>query len=222
MELSEVMRTTPSCREFTDRPVSDDDIWAVLDDARFAGSGGNRQGQHVIVVKDEAIRTAMRDLIVPVWRQYIAQAKAGERPFNPVIPTSVDLDAATEEPAPSEFVDHFERVPALLVVVVDMRQLAAFDKDLDRYSFIGGGSVYPFCQNVLLAARSRGIGATMTTFLAGREAQARELLRFPDHYAVAATIALGWPVRQVTRLSRKQVEEFTTVDTFDGEPFSAG
>jgi nitroreductase len=108
------------------------------------------------------------------------------------------------------------------VVVVDMRQLAAFDKDLDRYSFIGGGSVYPFCQNVLLAARSRGIGATMTTFLAGREAQARELLRFPDHYAVAATIALGWPVRQVTRLSRKQVKEFTTVDTFDGEPFSAG
>jgi nitroreductase len=222
VELSEAMRTTPSCREFTDRPVTDDDIRAILDDARFAGSGGNRQGQHVIVVKDEAIRIAMRDLIVPVWRQYVAQVRAGERPFNPVIPTSVDLAAAADEPAPTEFVDHFERVPALLAVVVDMRQLAAFDKDLDRYTLIGGGSVYPFCQNVLLAARNRGIGATMTTFLAGREQQARELLRFPDHYALVATIALGWPVRQLTKLSRKAVEEFTTVDTFDGEAFSPG
>ena len=107
-------------------------------------------------------------------------------------------------------------------MVVDMRQLAAFDKDLDRYTLIGGGSVYPFCQNVLLAARNRGIGATMTTFLAGREQQARELLRFPDHYALVATIALGWPVRQLTKLSRKTVEEFTTVDTFDGQRFGAG
>ena len=214
------MRTTPSCREFTDEPVTDAEINAILDDARFAGSGGNRQGQHVVVVRDLATRVAIRDLIIPTWRQYRAQARAGEAPFNPVTPTTVDLEAALDEPAPSGFVDAFEEVPAMLVVLVDMGRLAAFDKDLGRYSFIGGGSIYPFCHNVLLAARDRGIGATMTTFLAGREPDARQLLGFPDHYAVAATIALGRPVRQLTKLSRRAVDEFTTVDRFDGPSFA--
>jgi nitroreductase len=221
MELRDVMRTTPSCREFTSEPVSDADIRAILDDARFAGSGGNRQGQHVIVVKDPATRRSIRDLIVPTWRQYRAQAEVGEAPFNPVTESSVDLEAALDRPSPLPFVDRFDEVPAMLVVLVDMGQLAAFDKDLDRYTFIGGGSIYPFCHNILLAARDRGIGATMTTFLARREADARQLLGFPEHVAVAATIALGHPVRQLARLTRKAVDDFTTVDRFEGPALPA-
>jgi nitroreductase len=220
MELREAMRTTPSCRDFTDEPVGDDVVGAILDDARFAGSGGNRQGQHVVVVRDPAIRAAIRDLIQPVWNQYVAMRNAGENPFNPVQPTSVDLDAAAATSAPMTFVERFDEIPIMLVVLVDLRQLAAFDKDLPRYTLIGGGSIYPFCQNILLAARDRGLGATMTTFLAGNEPAARDLLGFPDHYAVAATIAIGHPVRQLTRLTRKPVESFTTVDRFDGPPLT--
>jgi nitroreductase len=195
MDLSEAMRTTPSCRDFTDEPVGDETIADILDDARFAGSGGNRQGQHVVVVRNPAIRAAIRDLIQPIWNTYRAMTRAGENPFNPVTPTAVDLDEAAATPSP---------IP-----------------DLPRYTFIGGGSVYPFCQNVLLAARDRGLGATMTTFLAGNEPAARDLLGFPDHYAVAATIAIGHPVRQLTRLARKPVSAFTTVDRFDGPAFPA-
>lgn len=218
MELSEAMRTTPSCRDFTGEAVDDETVRAILDDARFAGSGGNRQGQHVVVVKDQAIRASIRDLIQPTWNQYMAMRRAGENPFNPVSPTSIDMAEAARTPAPAPFVEHFDEVPVMLVVLVDLTQLAAFDKDLPRYSIIGGGSIYPFCQNILLAARDRRLGATMTTFLAGNEAAARDLLGFPDHYAVAATIAIGHPARQLTRLTRKPVEQFTTVDRFDGAP----
>ena len=54
MELSEVMRTTFSCRQWTDEPVDDATIYRILDNARFAPNGGNRQGWHVTVVKDRA------------------------------------------------------------------------------------------------------------------------------------------------------------------------
>jgi nitroreductase len=93
------------------------------------------------------------------------------------------------------------------------------DNGLDRQSIIGGGSVYPFCHNLLLAARDAGLGGVMTTALARQEPAVRELLGLPARYAVASLIALGHPVRQVTKLKRAAVEEFTTVDRFDGLPF---
>jgi hypothetical protein len=59
----------------------------------------------------------------------------------------------------------------------------------------------------------------MTTMLARQEPRAKELLHVPDGHAIAALLALGYPVKQVTKLRRAAVEEFTTVDRFDGDPF---
>jgi len=94
------------------------------------------------------------------------------------------------------------------------------DKDLDRPSVVGGGSIYPFCQNLMLAARNHGLGGVMTTFLSRVEDQAAPLLGLPEGHAVVAMVVLGIPVRQPTRLRRNAVEEFTTVDRFDGEAFA--
>src|SRR3977135_2653761 len=73
MELYEVMRTTPSVRAFTDEPVRDEVLHRVLDHARFAPSGGNRQGWRVVVVRDAERRRAIRDLYLPHWREYMEQ-----------------------------------------------------------------------------------------------------------------------------------------------------
>ncbi len=62
----------------------------------------------------------------------------------------------------------------------------------------------------------------LTTFLARKEPQAKELLGIPSSHAVAAMIVLGRPVQQVTKLSRRPVEEFTTVDRFDGPGLAVG
>ena len=53
MELYDVMRSTPAVREFTDDPLPDDVLGRILDNARFAPSGGNRQGVRVVVLRDE-------------------------------------------------------------------------------------------------------------------------------------------------------------------------
>jgi len=85
---------------------------------------------------------------------------------------------------------------------------------------VPGASIYPFCWNVLLAARERGLGGVLTTFLSRVEVEAAALLRLPAHHALAATICLGYPVHQPTRLRRKAVEEFASIDSFEGVPLA--
>jgi nitroreductase len=109
-------------------------------------------------------------------------------------------------------------VPVVLVLLVDLTALAAVDRDLDRYTFAGGASIYPFAWNLLLAARAEGLGGVMTTMPIRQEPELRELLGAPDHFAVAGVLALGHPVHQPTRLKRAPVESFTRVDRLDGPP----
>src|SRR4051794_39344153 len=73
MELYDAMRTTGTVRQFTDDPLPDDVLHRILDNARFAPTGGNRQGVRVIVVRDASSRAALADLSVPGARRYAAQ-----------------------------------------------------------------------------------------------------------------------------------------------------
>ncbi|BBX63308.1 hypothetical protein MSAS_24820 [Mycobacterium saskatchewanense] len=81
---------------------------------------------------------------------------------------------------------------------------------------VGGVSVYPFAWNILLAARNEGYGGVLTTTVVAREPAVKDLLNIPDRFAVAAALPLGKPVRQVTKLTRKSVDEIATWDRFDG------
>jgi nitroreductase len=222
MRLDDALRTTAAIREFTDEPVDDETVYQILDAARFAPSGGNRQGWRVILVKDPETRRSLRDLYQAPWARYLAQTAVGLVPWAPL--TDRDAERAAIASAPqtppttgrSVFTEHLDEVPVLLILLADLHALAAVDRDHDRYTFAGGASVYPFAWNVMLAARGHGLGGVMTTMLIHRENEVRELLGVPDSYALAAVIALGHPVRQPRRLRRSAVEEFTTVDRFAG------
>jgi nitroreductase len=221
MDLQEAMRTTFACREFTDDPVSDEVLHRILDVARFAPSGGNRQGGHVVVVRDKGVRQRLGELCVPTLRLYAAQVAAGESPFNTVVPSAVDVATALDTPTePFALFEHLGDVPVALVVSVDLAAVASMDKDLDRVGLVTGASIYPLVWNILLAARAEGLGGVVTTAVVPAEAEARHLLDLPDTHAVAALLPLGVPVRQLTRLKRLPVEDFTTVDRFDGPPLA--
>src|SRR5271163_4373383 len=146
MEIYDVMRTTFAAREFTDDPLPDAVLYRILDNARFAPSGGNRQGTHIVAVRDAALRERLGDLNVPGARRYFAQLSAGESPWNPVEPS--DVPAAT---------------------IADMTSTTATHRS------------------------TRGI-----------------------HRALPAP--LGKPTRQVSKLRRRPVEDFSTRDRFDGPP----
>jgi nitroreductase len=219
MELYDVMRTTGAVRRFTDEPLPDDVLERILDNARFAPTGGNRQGVRVIVIRDEATRAKLAELSIPAARRYAAQVANGESPWNPLHPCGVDAQtvAATEAAAP--MIDPLVEAPVVLVIAVDLGVVAATDQHLDRIGVIAGASVYPFAWNVLLAARNEGFGGVTNTMAAAEEPRVRELLRLPDGYAIATVMPLGKPVRQVSKLTRRPVADFVTRERFDGEAF---
>jgi nitroreductase len=228
VDLVQTLRTTGAIREFRPDPVPDDVLYRVLDTARFAPSGGNRQGWRVVVVRDPATRRAIRDVYLGDWYRYLAMRAHGLVPWAPVTDREAEARAmahadelAAEAAAgPGGFAEHLDEIPAMLVLVVDLRALAAIDRDMDRYTFAGGASVYPFAWNLLLAARAEGLGGVITTMAIRREAEMKQLLSAPEHTAIAAVIALGYPVREFTRLTREPVESFTSVDRYDGSAFT--
>lgn len=224
MDLTEALTTTGAVREFTDQPVPDEVVRRILDTARFAPSGGNRQAWRAVVVRDPAVRSRLRDLYLSGWYEYLAMGAAGLVPWAPVTDREAEAAAVARAsemhpPAgdPGGMAENLHRVPVLIVLLADLRRLAAVDRDHDRYTLVGGASVYPFAWSLLLAGREEGLGGVVTTMLCREEAAVMEALGVPAGWALTAAVALGYPAgRRATRLRREPVESFATVDRFDG------
>ncbi|MBY0388895.1 MAG: nitroreductase family protein [Mycobacterium pseudokansasii] len=219
MELYDVMRTTFAAREFTADPLPDEVLSRIFDTARFAPSGGNRQGAHITVVRDADVRRRLAELGIPAARRYLAQLQAGENPWNPVHPSEVPREVVDNTEVPEVFVASVAKAPVVLVVSVDLEVVAALDQDLDRVGIAAGASVYPLVWNILLAARNEGYGGTITTMAIAREEQVRAMLGIPGTHAVAAIVPLGRPTRQLTKLRRRPAAEFVTRERFGGPAF---
>jgi nitroreductase len=210
MDLFEAMRCAPTSRRFKSDLVPREARVRALDSARFAPSGGNRQGWRVVVVEDPERRAALRDLYLPHWRAYTEQTGAAR-----MLAESESFDPARVRMVrrADDYANGLAEVPVHLVVGVRLDDLAVTDAELPRQSIVGGASVYPFVQNLLLALRAEGLGAALTTLLVPAEAAVRRLLEIPDEVALAAHIGVGyradpWP----QRLARKPVSEFAFLE----------
>lgn len=222
MELYKVMRTTGAVREFAEEPLPDEMLERILDNARFAPSGGNRQGARVIVVRDRQTLGALAELTKPGARRYAAQSANGETPWNAVAPPGIPQSVIDNTPVPDFFLRPVTEASVVLVVCVDLGAVAATDQELDRVGIVGGASVYPLVWNILLAARNEGYGGNLTTMAIPEEPRMRALLGIPETFAVAAVVPLGRPASPVSKLKRRPVSDLAVRERFDGEPFVGG
>ena len=220
MELNDVMRTTFSARDYTGEALPDEVLYDILDNARFAPSGGNRQGNRVIVIRDSETRDQIAKLAEPPAKTYAAQRAAGESPWNTIIPSKVTPQQAEDTPPLAMLIEPYRQASVVLVFAVDLRVVASMDKELDRVGVISGASIYPFVWNVLLSARQAGFGGTITTIPVAQELKVQALLNIPPEYAVSAVVPLGKPVKQLTKLRRNPVEKIATRERFDGDEFT--
>ena len=210
MNFRETIETTGTCRYYLSDPVPDDVLRRVIDAARYAPTGGNRQGVRFLVVRDAAKRRALRDLYLPLWEQYASRAVA--KPGAPLPKLLQDADHMAR---------HLDEVPVHVVVCAQTADLMATDRHLERVSVVAGASIYPSVQNLLLAARTEGLGTALTTLLCAVEPKVKELLAIPDNVATAALIPLGYPAKAFPKkLSRRPVEEIAFADTY-GAPLFA-
>lgn len=214
-----VIRTTYAARAFTDQEVTDRELAEILDLARFAPSGGNRQGWRVVVVRDTERKRRVIEAGIPAVRRYVAESLAGHSPANTITPSPVtdeQVAAVTDEQL--TWFRNLATAPVLIVVGIDLSVVASVDADLDRIGVVSGASIYPFVHNVLLVARSRGLAGALTTFAAAGETEVQDLLGLPPHVAIAAVVPLGRPAKVLTRLSRHPVETFARFERWDGTP----
>jgi nitroreductase len=209
MTLQEVIEATGTCRFYRPDPIPTDVLARVLDAARFAPSGGNRQPVRFIAVRAAEKKRRLKEWYLPIWKNYAGRIKQAV-PSDPV-------RARLLENA-DHFAHHLDDVPVLLVVCAVMADLLPTDQGLGRVSIVGGASVYPAVQNVLLKAREEGLGTALTTLLCMVEPQVQQLLNIPDGVATAAMITLGYPARPFPkRLRRRPLAEVAFADTY-GQP----
>ena len=216
ISLYEAMRTTRAVRRLRPDPIPDDVLRRVLEAATFAPSGGNRQAWRIIVVRDAALKAELAKRQRTYWSAYAAAGRS----------TSAALPEKSRErtlkalAAGDYLAEHFHELPAILVVCFDPRGLMITDAALGRASVVGGASVYPAVQNLLLACRAEGLGCVLTTLLCAAEAELRPLLALPEPWATAAYVPIGYPVgRGHGPLSRKPVEEMVYGDRFGEKMF---
>ena len=206
MTLQEALETTGTCRFYRPDPVPDAVLVRVLDAARYAPTGGNRQPVRLIAVRDPEKKRQLKAWYLPIWNVYVAQAQQRVAPTAGRARMLANAD---------HFAQHLDEIPVLIVVCAVLADLYPTDDKLGRLSIVGGASVYPAVQNLLLKAREEGLGTALTTLLCLVEPQVKTLLHIPDGVGTAAMIALGYPEKPFpTRLRRRPLGEMAFVDRY--------
>jgi len=196
--LLEGLATTRAIRRYTDAPIPDDDLAEILWHAGRAPSGSNRQPFRFLVLRDGPAAVAAKQLLGDAFRAGW-NAKRESDGYRP----SRFADSM------QRYVDRFEQTPVVVLVC------------LDRYrspSPYEGASVYPACQNLLLAARALGYGGALTMWHLGVETELRELLAIPDGVALSACITLGVPEGNHGPVKRKPLDEVVFDDNWGHRP----
>lgn len=205
LDLLTGLATTRAIRRYRDEPIPDADLSAMLWHATRAPSGSNRQPFRFVVLRDGPNAIAAKALLGESFRSVWAQKRADD---------GYDRGSGSDETSPKarmaatmqHFVDEFERTPVVvLACIVRHRDPTPTE----------GASVYPACQNLLLAAHALGYGGVMTTWHAFVEPDLRTLLGIPDEVGLCATIPLGKPVGRHGPVRRRPVAELVFDDGWD-------
>lgn len=191
-DLYEGLCTTRSIRRFTTEPVSDGDIAALLFAASRAPNGSNRNAFRFLVLRDGPVAAEAKALLGGAFRRtWASMQRSGD--YARIATVDLSTAAGRAGAAMQDFVDRFEEIP--VVVLPCLLRYRPPDPS-------EGASIYPACQNLLLAARARGLGGVLTMWHGSVEVELRGLLGIPEAgapdgsehgIAIAATIPIGHP-----------------------------
>lgn len=203
------LATTRTIRRYTSDPIPDDDLASILWHATRAPSGSNRQPVRYVVLRDGDRAVAAKALLGGSFRAGWAAKRAADG-YGRGSGAELDSPKARMAVTMQHYVDHFEDIPVVVLVCL-MRY-----RGPNPYE---GGSVYPACQNLLLAARGLGYGGALTMWHLAVEAELRTLLAIPDDVALSACITLGRPAGHHGPVRRKPLDA-VVFDGAWGEPAS--
>jgi nitroreductase len=202
LALFDAIFTTRAMRRLKPDPIPDDLIRKVIEAGLCAPSGGDVQHWRFIVVKDARIKLRLQVLYKRAFDDVIQRYRANPPPPGKTLAQKNRMLAAVEY-----LTDHFHEAPVLIVCCL----LDDFSKKLGLEK-MSGASIYPAVQNMLLAARALGLGATLTTRHLIYEDEVNKILELPTNAETFAIVPLGYPMGRFGPVSRTPVEEVTFLD----------
>ncbi len=208
--LYELMSTQRAIRRLKPDPIPDEVLGRIMQAAAWAPSGGNQQPWRMVMVRDPTRKARLGELYRKRWGRF---AEGYRQRFADADP-EVQAQEARTIAAGDHLGEHFGDCPVIAVVCFNPDQMAITDARLDRVSVVGGGSVYPAVQNLLLACRAEGVGCVLTTLLCLDEPAVKELLEIPEGWYTAAAIPLGYPVGGYGPTSRRPISSLFFEDTW--------
>ncbi|MEM8769407.1 MAG: nitroreductase family protein [Pseudomonadota bacterium] len=212
MELYDAMSTLRAVRRLKPDPIPEAVLERVFTAATWAPTGGNHQGWRIVAVQDPAKKQALEDLYRPHWEGYVP---AYEVQMEHMAEEARGKSARTLA-AGTYLANHLHEAPVIAVFCFNPDRMTITDAGLDRPSVVGGGSVYPAVQNLLLACRSEGLGCVLTTLLCLEEESVRPLLGIPEGWYTCAHVPIGYPVGGGHGpIYRKGVDRMVSWDSFD-------
>jgi nitroreductase len=195
MDVLEAIGTLRAMRRLKPDPVSDEHIWTILDAAIKGPSGGNLQPWNFLVIRDPDTKRKIGEIYLEIWNRLSSSYR----------------DAALADPAiartfrsSEHLAHHLGEAPALIFVTLRRSVIIPGSEP--------GASIYPAVQNLMLAARSLGLGTTLTTLYRQREDEVKQLLGIPKGVDTMALIPLGWPKGKFGPAPRIPVERVTYWD----------
>lgn len=204
VSLLDGLATTRAIRRYTSEPVGDEDLASMMFAATRAPTGSNRQNFRFLVLRDGPVAVEAKQLLGESFRQGWDDKRSAD---------SYDRNAEDTTPKArmartmQHFVDHFEQTPVVVLACVKIRRGGLRD----------GGSIFPACQNLLLAARGLGYGGVLTGWHGMVEPELRALTGIPDSHAIAATIPIGVPQGNHGPVRRRPIRELIFDDVWEGD-----
>lgn len=190
--VDDVMSSARATRSFQDRPVDRRLLTEIVEAATWAPSARNTQPWEFVVVDDPEPRGRIGGLLEP---------------------RAAEVDAAAER-LPDETRRKMYRSAAGLIrsigtapaVVFVCGRATDYGREFSAEDMVLS-AVYTAAQNLLLAARARGLGAAFTTLHVHADSAIHDVLALPDDVSVAVTIPVGWPTTPFKPLQRRPVTE---------------
>jgi nitroreductase len=211
-DVFHILYTCRSMRRLKPDPVPDELIYKVLDAGIRAPSGGGVQAWRFVVVTDTEIKKKIAEIYLRGWR--IAEQRYVE--------AGASLETDGNMRAARYLAEHIAEAPVLLFACLRARKIhqeRLASPNAANFVRIMGGSIYPAVQNILLACRALGLGATLTSITTQYEEEVREILGLPDFLSTYAMIPIGYPMGKFGPVTRAPVEQVTWRNQY-GIPFN--
>jgi nitroreductase len=215
MPLEEAMRTQRAVRRLRPDPVDEALVLRLLELALKAPTGGNRQNAEFVVVRDPAQKRRLARLNRIAWALYGGALRVLGRDD----PKMLRMVKAVQWEA-----DHYEEIPVVIVACLRWSAYGPIVSGI-RPPFppvlaaIYYGSIFPAVQNLLLAARAAGLGASLTVMPLWSVALVRRILELPLWVSPVAAVPLGWPLGRYGPTTRPPVGEVVHLDRWGNRPY---